>query len=211
MADQIKPTRGRLIVLSAPSGAGKTTLVRRSLERDPNLRFSISYTTRPARPTERDGRDYHFVTAAEFEAMVGRGEFLEHAQVFGNRYGTSRSCVDKLLAAGHNVLLEIDWQGARQIRRNAAACSTVFVLPPSVPELEHRLRSRASDSNDVIERRLAQAVDDMSHWSEFDYVVINEQLDAAIAALTAIVAGQGEAHRADQPAIRDRVRRLLGQ
>ena len=183
--------RGSLLVLSAPSGAGKTTLVKALLAHDPGLRFSVSYTTRPLRPGETDGTDYCFVDSPRFQQMVRDGEFLEHAEVFGNCYGTSRAQVDALRAGGHDVLLEIDWQGARQIRANAPDCRTVFILPPSAPELERRLRTRATDSDDVIRRRLGQARDDMAHWAEFDFVIINEVLDQAVAGLVAILRGDG--------------------
>ena len=197
MAKPLKPAsvdptrRGSLLVLSAPSGAGKTTLVKALLAHDPGLRFSVSYTTRPLRPGETDGTDYCFVDPARFQQMVSQGEFLEHAEVFGNRYGTSRAQVDALRAGGHDVLLEIDWQGARQIRANAPDCRTVFILPPSAPELERRLRTRATDSDDVIRRRLGQARDDMAHWAEFDFVIINDALDQAVAGLVAILRGDG--------------------
>lgn len=185
--------RGTLFVLSAPSGAGKTTLVKALLARDPSLRFSISFTTRPPRAGELDGRDYFFVDPSRFRAMAEAGEFLEHATVFGNAYGTSKAQVEALLKAGANVLLEIDWQGARQIRINAPDCRSIFILPPSVAELERRLRTRATDSEEVIRRRLGQALDDMSHWHEFDYVVINGDLARATAGLAEVIAGGGDA------------------
>ncbi|MBN8279112.1 MAG: guanylate kinase [Gammaproteobacteria bacterium] len=203
------PRRGTLLVLSAPSGAGKTTLVKSLLARDPALRFSISYTTRNPRPGEQDGQDYCFVSRERFAAMADAGEFLEHAEVFGNRYGTSKAQVEKLIAAGHDVLLEIDWQGARQIRANAPACRTVFIMPPSATELERRLRTRATDSDDVIRRRLSQALDDMGHWAEFDYLVVNEELGAAVDGLVAILAGQGAALATAAPATAARARAIL--
>jgi guanylate kinase len=183
--------RGSLLVLSAPSGAGKTTLVKALMTRDPSLRFSVSYTTRRPRPGETDGKDYCFVDRARFQEMIERGEFLEHAEVFGNCYGTSLAQVESLRTEGHDVLLEIDWQGARQIRANAPDCRTVFIMPPSVAELERRLRTRATDSEDVIRRRLGQALDDMSHWAEFGFVVVNEHLDEAVDGLVAILGGDG--------------------
>ena len=203
--------RGTLLVLSAPSGAGKTTLVKALLARDPSLRFSVSYTTRPPRPGETPGKDYCFVDRAQFEQMVRQGEFLEHAEVFGNCYGTSRAQVEALLAAGHDVLLEIDWQGARQIRANAPACRTVFVMPPSVAELERRLRSRATDSDEVIRRRLGQALDDIAHWAEFDFVVVNDVLTDAVDGLIAILRGDSAALASTAPAIAARARAILGQ
>ena len=203
--------RGILLVLSAPSGAGKTTLVKALLARDPSLRFSISYTTRPPRPGETDGRDYCFVDRARFQQMVREEAFLEHAEVFGNCYGTSRAGVEGLRDSGHDVLLEIDWQGARQIRTNAPDCRTVFILPPSVAELERRLRSRATDSEEVIRRRLGQALDDIAHWAEFDFVVVNEVLDEAVDGLIAILRGNSSALASTAPATAARARALLGQ
>ena len=184
--------RGKLVVISAPSGAGKTSLVRELLERVPSLEFSISYTTRPPRDTEVHGRDYFFVQPEEFAAMRARGEFLESASVFDNWYGTSRSVTERLLRVGRSVLLEIDWQGAGQIRANAPEAVTIFILPPSGAELERRLRGRGTDPEPVIARRLADALGDMSHWSEFDYVVVNDDLQAAADALARILDGRGE-------------------
>jgi guanylate kinase len=203
--------RGTLLVLSAPSGAGKTTLVKSLLARDPTLRFSISYTTRPPRPGELDGEDYCFVDRAQFLQMVSKGEFLEHAEVFGNCYGTSRAQVEELRNGGHDVLLEIDWQGARQIRANAPDCRTVFILPPSVAELERRLRSRATDSEEVIRRRLGQALDDIAHWAEFDFVVVNEVLTEAVDGLIAILRGDSANLASTAPATAARARAILGQ
>ena len=187
--------RGRLFVIAAPSGAGKTSLVRALVERERNLRFSVSYTTRTQRPTETHGRDYFFVAKDEFEAMVARGEFLEHARVFDNYYGTARGQVEASLAAGHDLILEIDWQGAQQIRRALPECRSIFILPPSRDELERRLRGRGTDTEEVIQRRLRDAATDMTHWSEFDYVVINDDFERALADLHAIVHGRGEASR----------------
>ena len=187
--------RGRLFVIAAPSGAGKTSLVRALMEREPSLRFSISYTTRPQRPTETHGRDYFFVSKGEFEGMVGRGEFLEHARVFDNYYGTARGQVEASLAAGQDLILEIDWQGAQQIRRALPECRSIFILPPSRAELERRLRGRGTDAEDVIQRRLRDAATDMTHWSEFDYVVVNDDFERALGDLHAIVQGRGDASR----------------
>jgi guanylate kinase len=197
-----RSARGRLVVISAPSGAGKTTLVRALLERDPSLRFSISYTTRPKRSSETDGIDYFFVSRAAFEEMVGRQAFLEYAQVFDHWYGTGREHVEQLLAGGHSVLLEIDWQGARQVRSRAPDATSVFILPPNATALEKRLRGRATDSESTIRRRLADAMADMAHWSEFDHVVINDDFATALDGLTAIVAGRVDANRTDSPQIR---------
>jgi guanylate kinase len=194
--------RGQLWVISAPSGAGKTTLVRALLERDPNLKFSISYTTRPRRSSEVAGRDYFFVDVAEFLAMAAREAFLEHAQVFDHWYGTGREHVDSLLARGHSVLLEIDWQGAQQVRKRAPDSRSIFILPPSVAELERRLRGRKTDSDAVIQRRLQDALGDMAHWAEFDYVVVNDDFAAALERLAGIVAGREEGARTDLPAVR---------
>ena len=183
--------RGRLFVIAAPSGAGKTSLVRALMEREPSLGFSISYTTRRQRPTESHGRDYFFVTAGEFEAMAARGEFLEHARVFDNRYGTARGQVETALAAGRNLILEIDWQGARQVRSAMPECVSIFILPPSRAELERRLRGRGTDAEEVIQRRLRDAASDMTHWNEFDYVVVNDDFATALDDLLAVVNGVG--------------------
>jgi len=187
--------RGRLFVIAAPSGAGKTSLVRGLMERAPGLRFSISYTTRKQRPNEVHGRDYFFVARDDFEAMVARGEFLEHARVFDNYYGTALSQVEGSLASGQDLILEIDWQGAQQIRRALPECGSIFILPPSRAELERRLRGRGTDAEDVIQRRLRDAASDMTHWSEFDYVVVNDDFERAVADLHAIVHGRGNASR----------------
>jgi guanylate kinase len=200
-ADVAVARRGRLWIVAAPSGAGKTSLVRALLERDSSLRFSISYTTRPKRSSEVHGRDYFFVTEAEFLAMVDADKFLEHARVFDNWYGTGRQHVDGLLAGGHSVLLEIDWQGAQQVRERAPESRSIFILPPSVAELERRLRGRQTDTEAVIQRRLRDAVSDMHHWPVFDYVVINQDFDAALDQLAEIVAGFGENARSDVPAV----------
>ncbi len=200
---------GKLFVVSAPSGAGKTTLVRRLVEQQPDLRFSVSYTTRPRRPREVDGEDYFFVTRQEFERLRDSGELLEHATVFGNSYGTSRKQVMDLLENGSDVLLEIDWQGAAQVRANMPECTSIFILPPSIPELERRLKGRGTDSEEVIARRLDEALDDISHWPEFDYVVVNDDLDTAVSALQDILAGHGEACATDNPETKARVMAVL--
>ena len=200
----------RLFVLAAPSGAGKTTLVHALTTRHPDLRFSISYTTRPKRRNEANGVDYLFVSEREFMALEAAGKLLESAEVFDNHYGTSREQVERHLAAGHNVILEIDWQGARQVRESMPAARSVFILPPSRRELERRLRDRRTDSDAVINRRLADAVSDMSHWNEFDYVIVNDDLDAAVADIESVLAGDGAAHATDSPALRDRIAAIVG-
>jgi len=202
--------RGRLFVIAAPSGAGKTSLVRALMEREPGLRFSISYTTRPQRPAELHGRDYFFVSPDEFERMAASGEFLEHARVFDNRYGTARRQVDEWLAAGQDLILEIDWQGARQVRAALPECVSVFILPPSLGELERRLRGRGTDAEEVIGRRLRDAASDMTHWREFDHVVVNDEFARALADLQAIVAGRAEATRRDRPGLAALAAELTG-
>lgn len=193
---------GELWVVSAPSGAGKTSLVRALLERDPTLKFSTSYTTRPRRSSELDGRDYFFVTEQRFLEMEREGAFLEHARVFDHWYGTGREHVGNLLAAGYSVVLEIDWQGARQVRERAPGSKSIFILPPSVAELERRLRGRNTDSEQVIRRRLEDALGDMTHWSEFDHVVINDDFDTALEQLAAVIDGREHATRTALPDVR---------
>ncbi|MGH8280074.1 MAG: guanylate kinase [Gammaproteobacteria bacterium] len=188
-----------LFLITAPSGAGKTSLVHALLQRHPKLRFSVSYTTRPQRPAEVDGGDYHFVDRVEFARMVAAGEFLEHARVFEHDYGTARRTVEATLAAGHDLLLEIDWQGAAQVRQAMPRAVSVFILPPSCAELERRLRKRATDSEAVIEQRVHAAVADMRHWQDFDYVVVNDDFERAVAELEAVLAGRGNASRATRP------------
>jgi guanylate kinase len=201
---------GRLFVIAAPSGAGKTSLVKALLERKPELHVSISHTTRAKRPTEVPGREYYFVTVTQFEELVKDGQFLEHARVFDNLYGTARQPVEAQLAQGHNVVLEIDWQGARQVRAAMPECSTIFLLPPSRGALEERLRRRQTDANEVIERRLRDAVGDMSHWDEFDYVVVNDDFGRAVEDLARIVEGRGTDLSARRPELAPLLRNLLG-
>ena len=181
------PRTGQLYVISAPSGAGKTSLVKALLAAHPELVVSVSHTTRPPRPHEVDGRDYHFVSPGEFARLVTAGAFLEHARVFDNQYGTGREQVAAQLAAGRSVLLEIDWQGARQIRLGMPGCVSIFILPPSRGALEERLRTRRTDSDAVIARRLADAATDMSHCPEFDYAVVNDRFEQAVAELLTII------------------------
>ncbi len=202
--------QARLFVIAAPSGAGKTTLVQALLRKNHELRFSISYTTRPQRRNEADGVDYFFTSREQFAKLRERGEMLEYAEVFDNNYGTSRSQVAEHLAEGNNVLLEIDWQGARQVRESMPECVSVFILPPSRRELERRLRGRGTDSSDVIERRLRDAVSDMSHWDEFDYVVINDDLDQAVLTLQAVLDGERETAATSNKALRTAVARIAG-
>ena len=176
-----------LFVIAAPSGAGKTTLVKALVERNPSLKFSISYTTRQQRTTEEHGRDYFFVSPAKFETLREKGELLESALVFDNLYGTSRSQVEEHLAEGDHVVLEIDWQGAQQVRTSMPDCTTIFILPPSVEVLQKRLSNRAQDSAEVIARRMREARAEISHWAEFDYLVVNEDFDTALGDIRAIM------------------------
>ena len=208
MSDAKRPARGRLFVIAAPSGAGKTSLVRALMEREPGLRFSISYTTRKQRPNEVHGRDYFFVTREDFDRMVANGEFLEHATVFDNSYGTARRQVEGSLEVGQDLILEIDWQGAQQIRRALPECHSVFILPPSRTELERRLRGRGTDSEEVIQRRLRDAAGDMGHWAEFDFVVVNDDFDRALGDLQDIVHGDGQASRRDRAGLAELAREL---
>jgi len=190
--------RGRLFVIAAPSGTGKTSLVRALMERSPSLAFSISHTTRQPRPNEMDGRDYHFTDRSRFESMIAQGEFLEHAEVFDNLYGTGRRNVESALEAGRDLLLEIDWQGAVQVRSRLPEAIDVFILPPSREALEQRLRGRGTDSEEVIQRRLKDSVTELSRWHEFRYVVVNDHFDRALADLQHIVAGDAAGYRSDR-------------
>jgi guanylate kinase len=204
--------RGLLIILSSPSGAGKSTLSRRLLEADPEVQFSISATTRPPRPGELDGREYYFKGRAAFEAMVATGEMLEHAEVFGNLYGTPRGPVEAAIAAGHDVLFDVDWQGGQQIRNSALrdAVVSIFILPPSIAELEARLRARGQDADHVVAGRMAKSRDEISHWAEYDYVLVNENLAKCEGELGAIVAAE-RLRRERRPELVDHVRRLNGE
>ena len=202
-------TRGRLIVIAAPSGAGKTSLVKALLESDPSVRLSVSHTTRKRRDTEQEGREYHFVSVPEFERLRDAGEFLEHARVFDNFYGTSRGFVEQQLAAGHDVVLEIDWQGAQQVRRAMPQFVSVFILPPSRAALAERLARRATDTPEVIARRLADAAGDMSHYGEFDYVVVNDDFARAVQDLKQVIAGQAPDLGRDRPQLAPLLKDLL--
>jgi guanylate kinase len=203
--------RGLMLVLSSPSGAGKTTLSRKLLETDPGVELSVSVTTRKQRPGEIDGHDYHFIDAARFDAMVKGGELLEWAQVFGHRYGTPRAPVEAALANGHDVLFDIDWQGTQQLREKADHdLVSIFVLPPSMADLERRLRRRAQDPDEVIRARMATAADEMSHWAEYDYVVINTDVDRAFREVHTILAAE-RLKRERQTGLSDFVRRLQAQ
>ena len=183
--------RGLMLVLSSPSGAGKTTISRALLEREDDLSLSISATTRQPRPGEVGGRDYFFVDEAEFERMVQGGELLEHAHVFDHRYGTPRRPVEEALSAGHDVMFDVDWQGAQQLRHVAREDLVgVFILPPSHAELERRLHTRAQDTEEVVRRRMAKAASEMSHWSDYDYIVVNEDVEASVANVQAILAAE---------------------
>ena len=179
--------KGLLFVVTAPSGAGKSSLIGALLEADPRLKLSVSHTTRPPRPGEQDGREYHFVDQAAFVAMVGRGEFLESAEVHGQRYGTSHRAIARALASDHDLVLEIDWQGAQQVRRLMPECIGIFILPPSLAELERRIRARGQDSDAVIRRRMAGAREEMSHAPEFKYAIINKDFEVSRDDLVAIV------------------------
>ncbi|MDJ0982958.1 MAG: guanylate kinase [Kiloniellales bacterium] len=183
--------RGLMLVLSSPSGAGKTSISRALLERDDNLSLSVSATTRPQRTGETDGKDYHFVATEDFEALVVADELLEHARVFGHLYGTPKAPVEAALSAGCDVLFDVDWQGTQQLAERARDdLVSVFILPPSTAELEQRLRSRARDPEDVVQARMAKAADEMSHWAEYDYVIVNRDLEDSIVEVQAILAAE---------------------
>ena len=201
--------RGLLIILSSPSGAGKSTLARRLMEWDPGISFSVSATTRPPRPGEIDGREYHFRDRPTFEAMVARGEMLEHAEVFGNLYGSPKGPVEAAVEAGRDTLFDIDWQGGQQIRNSTLARDSIsiFILPPSIAELARRLEARGQDSAEVIARRMAQSRDEISHWAEYDYVLVNRSLDETAGRLIAIITAE-RLRRDRQPGLSGFVRGL---
>ncbi len=184
---------GTLYIISAPSGAGKTSLVKALLEHDSNICVSVSHTTRAPRPGEVDGKDYNFVTLEQFDALVAKGGFLEYAEVFTNKYGTSQQWVEETLAQGKDVILEIDWQGAQQVRRLMPAARSIFILPPSREALKSRLTNRGQDSQAVIDGRMAQAVSEMSHYPEYDYLIINDRFEQALEELAAVFVAERQA------------------
>lgn len=212
MLDQVMPDprrrRGLMLVMSSPSGAGKTSISGRVLELEPELTLSISVTTRPQRPGEVDGVHYHFIEQARFDAMVAGGELLEHALVYGHSYGTPRAAVERALSSGRDVLFDIDWQGAQQIREAARDDMVgLFVLPPSIPELERRLRVRAQDPEETVRFRLAQVASDVTHWPEYDYVLVNKQFEASVEAVRAILAAE-RLRRKRQPGLTEFVQQF---
>jgi len=202
--------RGLMLVMSSPSGAGKTTISRALLDRDPGISMSVSATTRAPRPGEVEGKDYYFVSVERFQAMVEAGEFLEHARVFDNYYGTPRAPVEAVLRQGRDVLFDIDWQGTQQMRDTARAdLVSVFVLPPSVKELERRLHTRAQDSAEVVAKRMAKAGDEMSHWPEYDYIVVNVNVEASIREVQSVLNAE-RLRRERQIGMHDFVTKLRG-
>jgi len=204
-----KDSQGNLFIVSAPSGAGKTSLLRALMQRDPSVTFSVSYTTRAPRPGEADGLDYHFIDAGRYAAMREAHDFLESAQVFGNGYGTAVADVEKELAAGRKVVLEIDWQGARQVRERMPGAASVFILPPSRECLRARLTERGTDSEATIDRRMAAATEEMAHWDEYDYVIVNDRFEQAVADLAAVLDGRGAALVRTRPGLEGFVDGLL--
>ena len=183
--------RGLMLVLSSPSGAGKSTISRALMEGDGDMTMSVSATTRAPRPGEKDGKDYFFVAEGAFKGMVARGEFLEHARVFDNYYGTPRGPVEAVLEQGRDVLFDVDWQGTQQLKQNARDdLASIFILPPSTQELERRLYARAQDTEDVVRRRMSKAASEMSHWAEYDYIVVNHDIEESVAQVWAILAAE---------------------
>lgn len=200
--------RGLLLILSSPSGAGKSTLSRMLMEWDPTMRFSVSATTRRPRPGETDGREYYFRSRDDFQSMVAAGDMLEHAEVFGNLYGSPRGPVEAAMKAGRDTVFDIDWQGGQQIKQSMRDdVVSIFILPPSIAELERRLRGRGQDSDEVIAGRMAKSRDEISHWAEYDFVLVNTDLDATFEDLKTIVQGQ-RLRRDRQPALAEFVRGL---
>ncbi|MFT5113102.1 MAG: guanylate kinase [Parasphingorhabdus sp.] len=191
-------TNARLVILSAPSGAGKTSLARALIESSNSIKLSVSHTTRAARPGENDGQHYHFVDHQVFEAMIAKNEFLEYAEVFGNYYGTSLHSIEQFLGRGLSVILDIDWQGARKVRQKVLDVLSIFLLPPSLTALRQRLKQRGQDSDEVIENRMRKAMDEMEHYREYDYVIINEKFEATLDELIALCNGVGYSRRPDE-------------
>ena len=215
MSDQASPglpRRGLLIILSSPSGAGKSTLAKRLMVWDPTLSFSVSATTRTPRPGERDGADYHFMAEPAFKAMVAHGEMLEHAHVFGNFYGSPVGPVSSAIDSGRDVLFDIDWQGAQQIKTSALRdhVLSIFILPPSIPELKRRLEGRGQDSPEIIAKRMERSWDEISHWDAYDYVLVNDDLDATEAKLKRIIEAE-RLKQSQQPGLQAHVRALQSQ
>lgn len=203
-------TIGTLFNISAPSGAGKTSLVKALMANMPELKLSISHTTRPMRSGEEDGQDYFFIDKATFKKMIAEGAFLEHADVFGNYYGTSQAIVEKQLSLGHDVLLEIDWQGAAQIRERMPHVVSIFILPPSLAALEERLTGRGQDSEEVIARRLSEAINEISHYKDYDYLIINDNFEVALKELAAVVLSQQVRLERQQHVHKTLIQTLLG-
>jgi guanylate kinase len=202
--------RGILLVLSSPSGAGKTTITRALVQRDANVKISVSVTTRPKRAGEVDGQHYHFISRAAFDEMVAKGELLEHAVVFGNCYGTPRAPVEAVLSAGGDIVSDIDWQGTQQLKSTVRGdLVSVFILPPSMAALEQRLRTRAQDSEAVVQARMAKSTDEMSHWPEYDYIIVNRDLEESVRRVQAILAAE-RARNDRQIGLADFVNRLRG-
>lgn len=208
-SDRTSRRKGLLLILSSPSGAGKSTLTKMLMGWDPTMRFSVSATTRKPRPGEEDGREYYFRTREQFEAMVAAGEMLEHAEVFGNFYGTPKGPVEAAMREGRDTVFDIDWQGGQQIRSSSLGRDVVsiFILPPSILELDRRLRARAQDSDEVIAGRMAKSRDEISHWAEYDYVLVNDDLDVTFARLKDILSAE-RLRRDRQPELAEFVRRL---
>lgn len=203
--------RGLMLVLSSPSGAGKTTISRELLKGDLNLVKSVSATTRAPRPGEVDGKDYYFKSVAEFEAMIAKGEFLEHARVFDNLYGTPRAPVEAALKAGQDILFDVDWQGTQKLKQSARdGLASVFILPPSIAELEKRLHGRGQDTEDVVRRRMSRAAAEMSHWAEYDYIVINADVATSVARVQSILAAE-RLKRERQSGLAEFVREMCGE
>lgn len=203
--------RGLMLVLSSPSGAGKTTISRELLKGDPNLVMSVSATTRSPRPGETDGKDYYFKSMAEFEAMIAKGEFLEHARVFDNLYGTPRGPVESALKAGQDILFDVDWQGTQKLKQSARDdLASVFILPPSIAELEKRLHGRGQDTEDVVRRRMSRAAAEMSHWAEYDYIVVNADVATSVARVQSILVAE-RLKRERQSGLAEFVREMCGE